>query len=133
MGFVGYLLIVWDIIREARSRGIPVGPGRGSAAGSLACYALGITNLDPLPYHLIFERFVNEGRNEMPDIDIDFCQSRRAEVISGYVQTNQVRARLAPREHRHPSTRLMLAKGAVRDVGRVMDRDLAGKSTRSPS
>ncbi|HYF51577.1 MAG TPA: DNA polymerase III subunit alpha, partial [Planctomycetota bacterium] len=120
MGFVGYLLIVWDIIREARSRGIPVGPGRGSAAGSIVCYALGITNLDPLRYSLIFERFVNEGRNEMPDIDIDFCQSRRAEVIE-YVQEKYGRDCTA----NIITFNAMLAKGAVRDVGRVLEWDLA--------
>lgn len=119
MGFVEYLLIVWDIIREARSRGIPVGPGRGSAAGSIACYALGITNLDPLKYNLIFERFVNEGRNEMPDIDIDFCQSRRSEVID-YVQDKYGRDCTA----NIVTFNAMLAKGAVRDVGRVLDREL---------
>jgi DNA polymerase-3 subunit alpha len=120
MGFVGYLLIVWDIIREARSRGIPVGPGRGSAAGSIVCYALGITNLEPLRYNLIFERFVNEGRNEMPDIDIDFCQSRRAEVIT-YVQDKYGRDCTA----NIITFNAMLAKGAVRDVGRVMDWELS--------
>ncbi len=120
MGFVEYLLIVWDIIREARSRGIPVGPGRGSAAGSIACYALGITNLDPMRYSLIFERFVNEGRNEMPDIDIDFCQSRRAEVID-YVQNKYGRECTA----NIVTFNAMLAKGAVRDVGRVLDRELS--------
>jgi len=120
MGFVGYLLIVWDIIREARNRGIPVGPGRGSAAGSIACYALGITNLDPLRYNLIFERFVNEGRNEMPDIDIDFCQSRRAEVIE-YVQEKYGRDCTA----NIVTFNAMLAKGAVRDVGRVLEWELA--------
>ncbi len=120
MGFVEYLLIVWDIIREARSRGIPVGPGRGSAAGSIACYALGITNLDPMRYSLIFERFVNEGRNEMPDIDIDFCQSRRGEVIE-YVQNKYGRDCTA----NIVTFNAMLAKGAVRDVGRVLDRELS--------
>lgn len=120
MGFVEYLLIVWDIIREARSRGIPVGPGRGSAAGSIACYALGITNLDPMRYSLIFERFVNEGRNEMPDIDIDFCQSRRGEVIE-YVQDKYGRDCTA----NIVTFNAMLAKGAIRDVGRVLDRELS--------
>jgi len=120
MGFVGYLLIVWDIIREARGRGIPVGPGRGSAAGSIVCYALGITNLEPLRYNLIFERFVNEGRNEMPDIDIDFCQSRRAEVIT-YVQEKYGRDCTA----NIITFNAMLAKGAVRDVGRVMNWELS--------
>ncbi|MBI3829420.1 MAG: DNA polymerase III subunit alpha [Planctomycetes bacterium] len=116
MGFVGYLLIVWDIIREATARGIPVGPGRGSAAGSIACYALGITNLDPLKYKLLFERFVNEGRNEMPDIDIDFCQSRRGEIIE-YVQDKYGRDCTAG----IITFNSMAAKGAIRDLGRVMD------------
>ncbi|MEI6235864.1 MAG: DNA polymerase III subunit alpha [Planctomycetota bacterium] len=120
MGFVEYLLIVWDIIREARARGIPVGPGRGSAAGSIACYALAITNLDPMRYSLIFERFVNEGRNEMPDIDIDFCQSRRSEVID-YVQNKYGRDCTA----NIITFNAMLAKGAVRDVGRVLNRELS--------
>ena len=120
MGFVGYLLIVWDIIREARARGIPVGPGRGSAAGSIACYALGITNLEPMRYHLIFERFVNEGRNEMPDIDIDFCQSRRGEVVE-YVQNKYGRDCTA----NIITFNAMKAKGAVRDVGRVMNWELS--------
>jgi len=116
MGFVGYLLIVWDIIREARARGIAVGPGRGSAAGSMVCYALGITNLDPLKYNLLFERFVNEGRNEMPDIDIDFCQSRRPEIIE-YVQNKYGRDCTAG----IITFNSMAAKGAIRDLGRVMD------------
>src|SRR5208283_4200482 len=120
MKFIGYLLIVWDIVREARARGIPVGPGRGSAAGSIACYALGITNLDPLRYNLIFERFVNEGRNEMPDIDIDFCQSRRGEVIQ-YVQDKYGRDCTA----NIVTFNAMLAKGAVRDVGRVLNLELS--------
>ncbi|MFH0940182.1 MAG: DNA polymerase III subunit alpha [Planctomycetota bacterium] len=120
MGFVSYLLIVWDIIREAGVRGIPVGPGRGSAAGSIVCYALGITNLDPLRYQLLFERFVNEGRNEMPDIDIDFCQSRRAEVMA-YVQDKYGRDCTA----NIITFSTMQAKGAVRDVGRVLNRELA--------
>ena len=82
MGFAGYFLIVWDIIRFARSRGIPVGPGRGSAAGSLVAYALRITDLDPLVYTLLFERFLNPERVSLPDIDMDFCMDRRGEVIN---------------------------------------------------
>ena len=120
MGFNGYLLIVWDIIREARGRGIPVGPGRGSAAGSLVCYALGITDLDPLKYQLLFERFVNEGRNEMPDIDIDFCQSRRSEIIE-YVQNKYGRDHTAG----IITFNSMAAKGAIRDLGRVMEWPLS--------
>ena len=116
MGFVGYMLIVWDIVREARARRIPVGPGRGSAAGSVVCYALGITNLEPLRYNLLFERFVNEGRNEMPDIDIDFCQSRRGEVVA-YVQDKYGRDCTA----NIVTFNAMQAKSAVRDVGRVLD------------
>jgi DNA polymerase-3 subunit alpha len=81
MKYPGYFLIVWDFIREAKARGIPVGPGRGSGAGSLVAYALGITEIDPLPYNLLFERFLNPERVSMPDFDIDFCMSRRDEVI----------------------------------------------------
>ncbi|MBE7463826.1 MAG: DNA polymerase III subunit alpha [Planctomycetes bacterium] len=117
MGFIGYLLIVWDIVHTAREKkGIPVGPGRGSAAGSIATYALGITNLDPLRYNLLFERFVNEGRNEMPDIDIDFCPARRAEVID-YVQDTYGRDCTAG----IITFNTMAAKASVRDLGRVMD------------
>jgi DNA polymerase-3 subunit alpha len=120
MGFIGYLLIVWDIIREARARAIPVGPGRGSAAGSIVCYALGITNLEPLRYHLLFERFVNEGRNEMPDIDIDFCQSRRGEILE-YVQNKYGRDCTAG----IITFNSMAAKGSLRDLGRVFAWPLA--------
>ncbi|HSC86219.1 MAG TPA: DNA polymerase III subunit alpha [Polyangiaceae bacterium] len=81
MQYPGYFLIVWDFIREAKARGIPVGPGRGSGAGSLVAYSLGITDIDPLPYDLLFERFLNPERVSMPDFDIDFCMSRREEVI----------------------------------------------------
>ncbi len=81
MDFPGYFLIVWDFIREAKDRGIPVGPGRGSGAGSLVAYSMGITELDPLPYALLFERFLNPERVSMPDFDIDFCMDRRGEVI----------------------------------------------------
>src|SRR5262249_36969681 len=81
MKFSGYFLIVWDFIRYAREHDIPVGPGRGSAAGSLVSYALGITDLDPLQHELLFERFLNPERVSMPDIDIDFCMNRRGEVI----------------------------------------------------
>ena len=86
MGFAGYFLIVWDIIKFARSRGIPVGPGRGSAAGSLVAYALRITDLDPLVYTLLFERFLNPERVSLPDIDMDFCMDRRGEVINYVVE-----------------------------------------------
>src|SRR6185295_14315749 len=81
MKYPGYFLIVWDFIRYARERGIPVGPGRGSAAGSLVAYSLRITDVDPLEFNLIFERFLNPERVSMPDIDIDFCERRRGEVI----------------------------------------------------
>ena len=85
MGYPGYFLIVKDFIDYARGNDIPVGPGRGSAAGSLVSYACGITNIDPLKYNLIFERFLNPDRVSLPDIDIDFCFERREEVI-GYVR-----------------------------------------------
>jgi DNA polymerase-3 subunit alpha len=116
MGFPGYMLIVWDIVRFARERGIPVGPGRGSATGSVVSYALGITKLDPFKYDLIFERFMNEGRNEMPDIDLDFCQSRREEVIE-YVTHQYGRDRVA----QIITFGTMAARAAIRDVGRVLD------------
>src|SRR5207248_8052656 len=82
MGFPGYFLIVWDFIRYAKEHGIPVGPGRGSAAGSLVAYCLNITDVDPLQYDLLFERFLNPERVSMPDIDIDFCVRGRGEVIN---------------------------------------------------
>ncbi|MEO8900631.1 MAG: DNA polymerase III subunit alpha, partial [Polyangiaceae bacterium] len=81
MKYPGYFLIVWDFIREAKARGIPVGPGRGSGAGSIVAYSLGITEIDPLPYNLLFERFLNPERVSMPDFDVDFCMARRDEVI----------------------------------------------------
>ena len=81
MGYVDYFLIVWDFINYARENGIPVGPGRGSAAGSIVSYCLHITNIDPIRYSLLFERFLNPERVSMPDIDIDFCYERRQEVI----------------------------------------------------
>jgi DNA polymerase-3 subunit alpha len=86
MKFSGYFLIVWDFIRYARERNIPVGPGRGSAAGSLVSFALGITDLDPIQHELLFERFLNPERVSMPDIDIDFCMNRRGEVIDYVTQ-----------------------------------------------
>ena len=81
MGFVDYFLIVWDFIKYAKDNGISVGPGRGSAAGSIVAYSLRITDIDPIKYDLIFERFLNPERVSMPDIDIDFCYERRGEVI----------------------------------------------------
>ncbi len=115
MGFVSYFLIVWDFINHARNRGIPVGPGRGSAAGSLVAYALGITDVDPLRFGLIFERFLNPERVSPPDIDIDFCVNRRGEVI------DYVREKYGERAVSHIVTFNTLgAKNTVRDVGRVL-------------
>jgi DNA polymerase III subunit alpha len=94
MGFPGYFLIVADFINWAKENGIPVGPGRGSGAGSLVAWALGITDLDPLPYDLLFERFLNPERVSMPDFDIDFCMDRRDEVID-YVARKYGRDRSA--------------------------------------
>jgi DNA polymerase III subunit alpha len=115
MGFVSYFLIVWDFINYAKSIGIPVGPGRGSAAGSLVSYLLGITDLDPLKYGLLFERFLNPGRRSMPDIDIDFCYERRGEVID-YVTKKYGETNVA----QIITFGSMQAKAAVRDVGRAM-------------
>ena len=86
MGYVDYFLIVWDFINFARSHGIAVGPGRGSAAGSIVSYCLKITNIDPIRYQLLFERFLNPERVSMPDIDVDFCYERRQEVIDYVVE-----------------------------------------------
>ena len=86
MGYVDYFLIVWDFINYARSKDIMVGPGRGSAAGSIVSYTLGITNIDPVRYNLLFERFLNPERVSMPDIDVDFCYERRQEVIDYVVE-----------------------------------------------
>jgi len=116
MGFAGYFLIVWDIIRFARSRGIPVGPGRGSAAGSLVAYALRITDLDPLVYNLLFERFLNPERVSLPDIDMDFCMDRRAEVIN-YVVEKYGSDHVA----QIITFGTLGAKAAIRDVGRVLE------------
>ena len=116
MGFAGYFLIVWDIIKFARSRRIPVGPGRGSAAGSLVAYALGITELDPLAYGLLFERFLNPDRISLPDIDMDFCMNRRQEVIN-YVTEKYSRDHVA----QIITFGTLGAKAAIRDVGRVLE------------
>jgi DNA polymerase-3 subunit alpha len=116
MKFSGYFLIVWDFIRYARERDIPVGPGRGSAAGSLVSYALGITDLDPLQHELIFERFLNPERISLPDIDIDFCMNRRGEVIT-YVTNKYGRENVA----QIITFGTMAAKAAIKDVGRAMD------------
>jgi DNA polymerase III subunit alpha len=115
MGFPGYFLIVADFINRARELGIPVGPGRGSGAGSLVAWALGITDLDPLPYDLLFERFLNPERVSMPDFDIDFCMDRRDEVID-YVAGKYGRDRVS----QIITYGTMAAKAVVRDVGRVL-------------
>ncbi|NLC28574.1 MAG: DNA polymerase III subunit alpha, partial [Campylobacteraceae bacterium] len=115
MKFPGYMLIVWDFIKEAKSRDIPVGPGRGSAAGSLVAFALKITDIDPMPYNLLFERFLNPERVSMPDIDVDFCQSRRGEIIN-YVVEKYGRYNVA----QVITFGKMLAKGVIRDVARVL-------------
>lgn len=120
MGFTSYFLIVWDFINYARTRGIPVGPGRGSAAGSIVSYALSITSIDPLKYDLLFERFLNEGRNEMPDIDIDFETEGRAEVIR-YVTQKYGRDNVA----QIVTFGTMAAKSSIRDVGRVLEMPLS--------
>jgi DNA polymerase-3 subunit alpha len=116
MRYAGYFLIVWDFIRYARAQGVPVGPGRGSAAGSLASFALRITDVDPLLYDLIFERFLNPERVSMPDIDIDFCMRRRGEVIE-YVTNKYGRGNVA----QIITFGTMAAKAAIKDVGRAMD------------
>jgi DNA polymerase-3 subunit alpha len=116
MKFPGYFLIVWDFIRYAKEHDIPVGPGRGSAAGSLVSYALGITDLDPLQHELLFERFLNPERVSMPDIDIDFCMNRRGEVIN-YVTQKYGRDNVA----QIITFGTMAAKAAIKDVGRAMD------------
>jgi DNA polymerase-3 subunit alpha len=115
MKFPGYMLIVWDFIREAKDRGVPVGPGRGSAAGSLVAFSLFITDIDPMPYNLLFERFLNPERISMPDIDIDFCQSRRGEIID-YVVEKYGRYNVA----QVITFGKLLAKGVIRDVARVL-------------
>ena len=115
MGFPGYFLIVADFIKWAKDRGIPVGPGRGSGAGSLVAYALTITDLDPLRYSLLFERFLNPERVSMPDFDIDFCMDRREEVIQ-YVQEKYGRDRVG----QIITFGALLSKAAVRDIGRVL-------------
>ncbi|TDJ58574.1 MAG: DNA polymerase III subunit alpha, partial [Nitrospina sp.] len=116
MGYPGYFLIVWDFIAYAREKNIPVGPGRGSAAGSLVAYALKITDIDPLPYGLLFERFLNPERVSMPDIDIDFCMDGREEVID-YVTKKYGGHKFVSQIITFGS---MNAKGVIRDVGRVL-------------
>ena len=116
MGYVDYFLIVWDFINWAKSQGIPVGPGRGSGAGSIVAYAIGITDIDPIKYNLLFERFLNPERISMPDFDVDFCYERRQEVID-YV------ARKYGRDHVSQIITFgtMAARMVIRDVGRVLD------------
>jgi DNA polymerase-3 subunit alpha len=116
MGFADYFLTVWDYIRHSKELGIPVGPGRGSAAGSLVAYAVGITDIDPLRYDLLFERFLNPNRISLPDIDVDFCQDRRDEVIS-YIRGKYGDERVAS----IVTFGTLKAKAAIRDVGRVLD------------
>ena len=120
MGFTSYFLIVWDFIRYAKSCGIPVGPGRGSAAGSIVSYLLGITDINPLKYGLLFERFLNPERIGMPDIDIDFCYERRPEVID-YVTKKYGRENVA----QIITFGTMQARAVLRDVGRVMGMSYA--------
>lgn len=120
MDYASYFLIVWDFIKHARSKGIPVGPGRGSAAGSLVSCCLDITELDPIKYGLLFERFLNPDRISMPDIDVDFCQDRRGEVIS-YVAEKYGKDHVA----QIITFGTMAAKAAIRDVGRAMDMPYA--------
>jgi DNA polymerase-3 subunit alpha len=116
MGFPGYFLIVGDFINWAKNNGCPVGPGRGSGAGSLVAYALGITDLDPLQYNLLFERFLNPERVSMPDFDIDFCQANRDRVID-YVKLKYGKEAVS----QIATFGTMAARAAIRDVGRVLD------------
>ncbi len=116
MKFAGYFLIVWDFIKYAREVNIPVGPGRGSAAGSLVSYAMEITDIDPLQNNLLFERFLNPERISMPDIDIDFCMNRRGEVID-YVTRKYGRDQVA----QIITFNTMAARAAIKDVGRALD------------
>ncbi|HYC59411.1 MAG TPA: DNA polymerase III subunit alpha [Thermoanaerobaculia bacterium] len=120
MGFPGYFLVVWDFIKYAKDHGIPVGPGRGSAAGSVVAWALEITNVDPLEYDLLFERFLNPERISMPDIDLDFCMNRRGEVID-YVRKQYGEENVA----QIITFGTMAAKSVVRDVGRVLGHPYA--------
>jgi DNA polymerase-3 subunit alpha len=120
MDYAGYFLVVWDFIRYAREQGIPVGPGRGSAAGSLVAYCLNITDVDPLSFDLLFERFLNPERISLPDIDIDFCERRRSQVID-YVTRKYGRENVA----QIITFGTMKARAAVRDVGRALDISFA--------
>ena len=120
MGYGGYFLIVWDFIRYAREQSIPVGPGRGSAAGSLVAWCMRITDVDPIDFDLIFERFLNPERVSLPDIDVDFCERRRGEVID-YVTRKYGRENVA----QIITFGTMKAKAVVRDVGRALDMPYA--------
>ncbi|MCC6898719.1 MAG: DNA polymerase III subunit alpha [Polyangiaceae bacterium] len=115
MKYPGYFLIVWDFIREAKARGIPVGPGRGSGAGSIVAYSLGITELDPIPYNLLFERFLNPERVSMPDFDVDFCMARRDEVIA-YVAEKYGKDSVG----QIATYQNLKARSVIKDVARVM-------------
>lgn len=116
MGYSSYFLIVWDFVNYSRRESIPVGPGRGSAAGSIVAYLLGITNIDPLKYGLLFERFLNPERVSMPDIDIDFCYERRSKIIE-YVVSRYGSDRVA----QIITFGTMAARAAIRDVGRALN------------
>src|SRR5258706_5067500 len=120
MKFSGYFLVVWDFIRYAKQNGIPVGPGRGSAAGSLVSYAMGITDIDPLQYGLLFERFLNPERVSFPDVDVDFCMNRRGEVIK-YVTEKYGREQVA----QIITFNTLGARAAIKDVGRVLGMTFA--------
>src|ERR1700677_466915 len=115
MNFAGYFLIVWDFIRYAKETGVPVGPGRGSGAGSIVAYSMRITDIDPIPYNLLFERFLNPERVSMPDFDIDFCMDKRDLVID-YVTRKYGRDCVS----QIITFGTMAAKAVVRDVGRVL-------------
>src|SRR6202042_2491921 len=119
MKFSGYFLIVWDFIQFAKRRSIPVGPGRGSAAGSLVSYAMEITDIDPLQYGLLFERFLNPERVSFPDVDVDFCMNRRGEVIQ-YVTQKYGREQVA----QIITFNTLGARAAIKDVGRVLEMPL---------
>ena len=116
MGYVDYFLIVSDFIRYAKDHGIAVGPGRGSAAGSIVAYCLEITNIDPIRYNLLFERFLNPERVSMPDIDVDFCYERRQEVID-YVVRKYGKEKVV----QIVTFQTMAARNVIRDVGRALD------------
>ena len=116
MGYTDYFLIVWDFINWAKAHGIPVGPGRGSGAGSIVAYATSITDIDPMLYKLFFERFLNPERVSMPDFDIDFCYERRLEVVD-YVMQRYGKERVS----QIVTYQTMAAKGSIRDVGRVLN------------